>query len=539
LDDVEVHTFEEICTQPATKVDPQDSSEVGRVVQEMIRFRDEYEVARCKNDHDLSAFWLRKTKKPVLSVLMVQKDGEEPKFYRGTNMEVRPVLQNSLLVNTDLHGWDVQVSMPTGSLCAERNVIGTALAADITLKRQDLKMIAVLSAGSIDDPPRQRVPIAAIKAEGSGSASQLVTVDHESHGHAAGNGGNVGLSTIPSPGGQLGLAIYCPEKTEGFNAPADGRPLTHSPTHTRKTKIFLTGSVNSGPNAPPSPRSPRSPVSERSASGNSATPHGTPEPLSRTPDLERGHLNNGNYSLGDSLEVEQFLLPPTAGPVPVPVPRFSALSSMKRPLSEASIGDGVVGGAGMGSDGNASCRKVRLVSSSRNVAVESPVPTPVAGTGAGAVADTASSGHGSGTATSDCVGTVTSRKSGTVTYAEDSDMFVDYSYHDSIGAYTDIVGFNICEPCRPSMLPLEETIEVDAKYVFSKFCELRICAHDFSVAFFFLNINTGTSTHSRYAGIAVLSLMTVLKLFTVLKPCGACHEWLKKIAEVNPQFTVM
>jgi len=24
-----------------------------------------------------------------------------------------------------------------------------------------------------------------------------------------------------------------------------------------------------------------------------------------------------------------------------------------------------------------------------------------------------------------------------------------------------------------------------------------------------------------------------------LKPCGACHEWLKKIAEVNPQFSVV
>ena len=24
-----------------------------------------------------------------------------------------------------------------------------------------------------------------------------------------------------------------------------------------------------------------------------------------------------------------------------------------------------------------------------------------------------------------------------------------------------------------------------------------------------------------------------------LKPCGACHEWLKKIAEVNPSFTVV
>lgn len=24
-----------------------------------------------------------------------------------------------------------------------------------------------------------------------------------------------------------------------------------------------------------------------------------------------------------------------------------------------------------------------------------------------------------------------------------------------------------------------------------------------------------------------------------LKPCGACHEWLIKIAEVNPQFSVV
>ena len=38
-----------------------------------------------------------------------------------------------------------QVSMPTGSLCAERNVIGTALSSDLSLKRQDLKAIAVLS----------------------------------------------------------------------------------------------------------------------------------------------------------------------------------------------------------------------------------------------------------------------------------------------------------------------------------------------------------------------------------------------------------
>jgi cytidine deaminase len=38
-----------------------------------------------------------------------------------------------------------QVSMPTGSLCAERNVIGSALAADLTLRREDIRYVAVLS----------------------------------------------------------------------------------------------------------------------------------------------------------------------------------------------------------------------------------------------------------------------------------------------------------------------------------------------------------------------------------------------------------
>ena len=49
--------------------------------------------------HDLSTFWLRKTKKPVLAVLLVRRRDGSLKLYRGTNMEV---------------------SMPTGSLCAER-----------------------------------------------------------------------------------------------------------------------------------------------------------------------------------------------------------------------------------------------------------------------------------------------------------------------------------------------------------------------------------------------------------------------------------
>ena len=74
--------------------------------------------------HDMAKFWHRKTRTVVLAVLLVDKgDDEGYKLYHGTNMEV---------------------SMPTGSLCAERNVIGTALAADFGLRRTHLRMIAVL-----------------------------------------------------------------------------------------------------------------------------------------------------------------------------------------------------------------------------------------------------------------------------------------------------------------------------------------------------------------------------------------------------------
>ena len=129
-DDIECHSFEEIATEPAVKVDQTDST-VKLVVAEIIRFKEEFELIRGDPsiETDLSSFWLRKTKKPVLAVLLVQKPGQRPKLYRGTNMEV---------------------SMPTGSLCAERNVIGSALADDLTLRRQDLKVIAVYSVGALD-----------------------------------------------------------------------------------------------------------------------------------------------------------------------------------------------------------------------------------------------------------------------------------------------------------------------------------------------------------------------------------------------------
>lgn len=130
-DDIESHSFEDVATVPAISVS-EASLQLQKVVAEMKLFKAEFDRVRSlpSSDHDLTAFWLRKTKKPVLAVLLVQKPNGEYRLYRGTNMEV---------------------SMPTGSLCAERNVIGSALAADITLKRQDLRCVAVLSATL--DPP--------------------------------------------------------------------------------------------------------------------------------------------------------------------------------------------------------------------------------------------------------------------------------------------------------------------------------------------------------------------------------------------------
>jgi hypothetical protein len=45
----------------------------------------------------------------------------------------------------------MEVSMPTGSLCAERNVIGNALSDDLTLSRKDIKVIAVYSFPHIEN----------------------------------------------------------------------------------------------------------------------------------------------------------------------------------------------------------------------------------------------------------------------------------------------------------------------------------------------------------------------------------------------------
>jgi cytidine deaminase len=125
-DDVEVHSFEDMEVEPP--VEPEELHvEIRMIVDEMKRFRKDFNDVCREGDEgsDLRQFWLRKSKKPVLAVLLARGKDGELQLFRGTNLEV---------------------SMPTGSLCAERNVIGTALANNVGMKRGDLIAVAVLAA---------------------------------------------------------------------------------------------------------------------------------------------------------------------------------------------------------------------------------------------------------------------------------------------------------------------------------------------------------------------------------------------------------
>ena len=152
-----------LCYEPFERIDvrPAMSRELltkrtQSLVAEMISFRDKFERCSSKSSSskksELGSFWLRKTKKPVLAVLLVQKSNEtSPRFFYGINMEV---------------------SMPTGSLCAERNCIGTALSSDFTLRRRDIQMVAVLSVPKRrDDGSTISTTTAAKSAEKSNSSS--------------------------------------------------------------------------------------------------------------------------------------------------------------------------------------------------------------------------------------------------------------------------------------------------------------------------------------------------------------------------------
>jgi cytidine deaminase len=139
-DDIEIQSFEAMMeTSPAQDAEEVQDVHILSVVKEMKAFQGEIALilSGSSDQHDLYRFWLRKTHKLVLAVLLVQSSTmKAPQLFRGTNMEV---------------------SMPTGSLCAERNVIGSALSQFPSLKRQDLKVIAVLAVPPMDTGSTEEV----------------------------------------------------------------------------------------------------------------------------------------------------------------------------------------------------------------------------------------------------------------------------------------------------------------------------------------------------------------------------------------------
>eukprot|EP00485_Elphidium_margaritaceum_P009281 CAMPEP_0202696172 /NCGR_PEP_ID=MMETSP1385-20130828/9497_1 /ASSEMBLY_ACC=CAM_ASM_000861 /TAXON_ID=933848 /ORGANISM="Elphidium margaritaceum" /LENGTH=570 /DNA_ID=CAMNT_0049352285 /DNA_START=29 /DNA_END=1741 /DNA_ORIENTATION=- len=125
--DLEHLRFDQLETYPAIPVTEITDDMILGMVCEMKQWRDAFLSNAVENAHsEMASFWLRKTLQPVLAILCVQKPKQSALYYRGVNVEV---------------------SMPTGSLCAERNAIGTALAADPSLRREHIKAVAVLFMG--------------------------------------------------------------------------------------------------------------------------------------------------------------------------------------------------------------------------------------------------------------------------------------------------------------------------------------------------------------------------------------------------------
>jgi len=129
-EDVESHTFKKLEMRPATHRSQLTYAEDKGLVEEMVRYKRQFEAVRDADSHELGTFWLRKTGKAVLAVLLTRRPDGTVYYWRGLNVEV---------------------SMPTGTLCAERNAIGNALAADQSVHRRDMLAVAVLSVSLAPD----------------------------------------------------------------------------------------------------------------------------------------------------------------------------------------------------------------------------------------------------------------------------------------------------------------------------------------------------------------------------------------------------
>jgi len=153
--DIRIYSFDRVETTPPLVVSHLQSDVFRAAVAELCRYRDEFQQTILgDNPHELQSFWLRKTNKPVLCVLVVENHG-----FNGHSVYDSPYKSPSAKVFRSENGGggnfvfyrgiNLEVSQPTGSLCSERNAIGSALAANPSLSRKDVKLVAVLALPSL------------------------------------------------------------------------------------------------------------------------------------------------------------------------------------------------------------------------------------------------------------------------------------------------------------------------------------------------------------------------------------------------------
>jgi cytidine deaminase len=125
--------------------------------------------------------------------------------------------------------------MPTGSLCSERNAIGTALATNGHIRREHFKAVAIMSTSQVHAPGKHKVgsprrsPYAA-RAGSSASAAAAAAAT------AAGSGGG--------GGGGL-LAASSPASPSALRRTSDGSGASPSPSSSRKrTRLHAEDSLD-------------------------------------------------------------------------------------------------------------------------------------------------------------------------------------------------------------------------------------------------------------------------------------------------------
>ena len=112
--DIDFQTFEDMETRPPVSRQTLPP-EISGLVDAMVAYKRDFDKVRSSQNHELHQFWLRKTRKPVLSVLMVEIDDDEEDSASSSSSSSTPRY-------TYFRGINCEVSMPTGSLCSERYV---------------------------------------------------------------------------------------------------------------------------------------------------------------------------------------------------------------------------------------------------------------------------------------------------------------------------------------------------------------------------------------------------------------------------------